>query len=86
MKTQALKNISLYFSSLFLFILHIPFVFAKNKPFDEIKPVSLKIETTTAFDSSKTAENMETHNTAFLLYDSMHLNRMGLSKQAFDYA
>ena len=80
MKTQALKNISLSFSSLFLFILHIPFVFAKNKPFDEIKPVSLKIETTTAFDSSKTAENMEMPNAFRSIKESTCQNNGFLDK------
>lgn len=59
--------------TLFLvFLIHLPFVFAKSKPV----PVHFDIntETTTAFNLISKSE---------ILYDSLQLDTMGLSKEAF---
>ncbi len=86
MKTRTFKNTYLSFSSLFIFILHIPFVFAKSKPVQDIMPASGEIKICVTADSLLTAEKPKINSTASSLYDSMHLKRIGLSQQVFDYA
>jgi hypothetical protein len=82
-----LKGFYFVLSSLFISLLHIPFAFAKNHvinrapqrtvvspvPFPAPVPLPL-IDTTQGVSSVKS------------VYDSLHLNLSGLSKQAFDYA
>ena len=85
MQAQGLKKVYFFFSSLVIFILHLPFVFAKNKPV-EVKPLPLRIETTAPADSIFNLTKIKIQTTALSLYDSLRLNLMGLSKQAFEYA
>jgi hypothetical protein len=62
-------------------------VFAKNKPFTEIKSPTLGVETSIAKDSLPAiAEATRQLNSAQLLYDSIHLDLIGLSRETFDYA
>ena len=85
MNKASLKRIYLFFSSAVLFLLHLPFVFAKNKPV-EIESMTLKIENHLPTDSLLNMAKAKIQNTASSLYDSLRLNLMGLSKQAFEYA
>jgi hypothetical protein len=64
--------------------LHIPFVFAKNKPRAENKPVENKIEMAAA--SSAPLIVPVNGDALSNIYDSLRLNLMGLSQQAFQYA
>ena len=86
MKKSTLKNIYLFFSTVFIFILHIPLVFAKSKPFYRVTPAPVKTENLMPADSILTLAKVKLINTTSLLYDSMRLNLMGLSQQTFDYA
>jgi len=84
MKKYPFKKFYLFFSSAFIFVLHMPFVFAKSKPVSTINPDEKKHE---LFVASPTS--LLTVNTApvhISVYDSLRLNLMGLSQQAFQYA
>jgi L,D-transpeptidase catalytic domain len=86
MKKYSFKKFYLFFSSICIFILHIPFVFAKNKPGLLSKPAENKMETFVAADTSLVNIIPEPENAAANIYDSLRLNLMGLSQQAFNYA
>ncbi len=79
------KKVHFFFSSLFIFIIHVPFVFAKSKGLANI------------FESKPVLPNVMIKNTSFAikntgdismgnLYDSLRLGSLGLARQAFDYA
>lgn len=85
MKKFAFKKVYLFFSSLFIFILHMPFVFAKTKTpvnfFDNSaakNPCIIK----GALDVNSFRAPVENMN----LYDSLSLGSLGLAHQAFEYA
>jgi hypothetical protein len=89
MKHNSLKKFYIFFLPIFIFILHIPFVFAK------VIPVSKKIEPESKMEAHATKivsaipiKYIEPlYNKAIsktVLYDSLKLNMMGLSKEAFD--
>lgn len=83
-KNFCIKKVYLFFSSVFIFILHVPFVFAKTKPlgrhfFDE----SGVPHTNTA---DRVLMNPANAPLRFSLYDSLRLGSMGLGRQVFDYA
>jgi L,D-transpeptidase catalytic domain len=88
MKQQRLKKFYLFFSSIFIFILHLPFVFAKNRPAEVAKPVESRVETTVVKEPVviiKPSKNTIESNVS-LIYDSLRLHLMGLSHQAFQVA
>jgi hypothetical protein len=85
MKKFAFKKVYLFFSSLFIFVLHVPFVFAKTKPpvnFPDNKPVINPI----IFNESFLINNSMAPITGVTLFDSLRLGSLGLARQAFDYA
>ncbi len=86
MKKSTLKKVCLFLSSVLIFILHVPLVFAKSKPFYGIKSLPLRTENFVPGDSILAVAKVKLLNTTALLYDSMKLNLMGLSQQTFDYA
>jgi len=87
MRKSWLKKIYVFFSSILIFVLHIPFVFAKTKPGHEGKPAMPRIETTLPGDSlSLLTIKSKLEHTISSMYDSLRLNLMGLSQQAFEYA
>ena len=86
MRKSVLKKVYVFFYSLFIFIIHIPFVFAKHKPALEYKTKLLRIETTGSNGSSVFFVKTVLTNTVGTAYDSLRLNFMGLSRQAFEYA
>ncbi|MBL0355478.1 MAG: murein L,D-transpeptidase catalytic domain family protein [Chitinophagaceae bacterium] len=73
------------FSSLFICLLHIPFVFAKAKPKQFAttgtvsKPVLMK-------DSVDASSLLTENNFRSGIYDSLKLSSLGLARQVFDYA
>jgi len=85
-KKNILKKAWFYLSSILIFILHLPFVFAKNRSAHEFKPGPLKLESFVPADSLLTTVKLKVQSTASGLYDSLRLNLLGLSRQAFDYA
>jgi hypothetical protein len=82
MTKHSLKKFYIFFSSIFIFILHIPFVFAKTKTASIIQPEEKKLELFVNSGSPLLAVGPVHTN----VYDSLRLNLMGLSQQAFQYA
>ncbi len=85
MNKFGLKKVYVFFSSVCIFILHMPFVFAKAKPlgrhfFDTkaVSPISLTNTKLVIPDSSASIK--------LNLYDSLRLGSLGLGRQVFDYA
>ncbi len=85
MQKFGFKKLYLFFSSAFIFLLHIPFVFAKtntigkhlfNKP--GISSVSVTDSTWVKADTNASLK--------FSVYDSLRLGPLGLGRQVFDYA
>jgi hypothetical protein len=84
MKKPGLKKVYVFFSSLFIFALHVPFVFAKSMVVDKsiANPPAKRIAV-----SDSTVLNQNTiAEPKFNLYDSLRLSSFGLARQAFDYA
>ena len=85
MKKIGLKNVYLYFSSVCIFLIHMPFVFAKVKPlgkqFFEKPERPLVSLTDPMLINSNPSVNLKVR-----LYDSLRLGSLGLSRQVFDYA
>jgi hypothetical protein len=65
--------------------LHIPFVFAMPAPKFEVTDLNAVIEEPNG-KKVMPAVNRKDDNMIDLAYDSMHLDKLGLSEQAFDYA
>jgi hypothetical protein len=75
MKKLQLRKVYVFFSSVLIFMLHLPFTFAKSRA-AEVKAV---------LNSGK-AVTLNLGNSASMIYDSLKLNFLGLSKQAYNYA
>lgn len=86
MTNQRLKKFYLFFTSIFIFILHIPFVFAKNKPNLVLKPEGKKQEQFVSNEIPFLNFNAVPADAKVSVYDSLKLNVMGLSHQAYQYA
>lgn len=63
-----------------------PFVFAKNKPMEITKATSKKLELFSAANNNFHVIQPIEANVLSSIYDSLRLNIMGLSEQAFRYA
>ena len=84
MNKSLIKKFYLFFTSAFIFLLHVPFVFAKIKsPLPSSGTVQVN-KGSAGFDISDT-ENPYSRNRSGI-YDSLGLLKLGLSRQAFDYA
>jgi L,D-transpeptidase catalytic domain len=83
MKNNNLKKFYLFFSSIFIFILHVPFGFAKSKPAAWLAmPKENHQPALTAAPASPWFA-APGKNALAGMYDSLRLNIMGLSQQAF---
>lgn len=85
MKTLSFKKVYLFFSSLFIFILHMPFVFAKTKTvigFLDKNPTNHPVAAT----DSQLVNTVNIPSDKIDLYDSLRLGSLGLARQAYDYA
>lgn len=83
MKKFAFKKVYLFFSSLSLFFLHMPFVFAKTTlTFFDKNP---SIHPVAATDSLR-VNTRQVSAVKMNLYDSLRLGSLGLARQAFEYA
>lgn len=83
MNKSMVKKIYLFLSSFFIFILHLPFVFAKIKPAEHVSAIKAAAHNISASFSGNPSSPL---NSQARIYDSLKLNTLGLSKQAFDYA
>ena len=80
MKNPLFKKAHVFFSSLLIFTLHLPFVFANTKPVVQNAVFAKRM--VEPFDNTK----KEPCIAEVAVYDSLHLNDFGLSEQAFQYA
>jgi hypothetical protein len=86
MKKDNFKKFYIFFSSFFIFLLHLPFVFAKNKTAEGLNPAENKMEALVCKDAAPVITPVVADNMIAGVYDSLRLNLMGLSKQAFQIA
>lgn len=88
---MTVKKVYLFFSTLFVFLLHVPFVFAKSKiggqfgRIDTLEPVQ-RITDTSLITSIMVGEAAVDGLTNQTLYDTLRLGSLGLGRQVFDYA
>ena len=80
MKNHLFRNTYVFFTSLLIFALHLPFVFANVKTTASTK-TDIKIKPTASAIASP-----EKENDLALIYDQLQLNSIGLSEDAFKYA
>lgn len=76
------KKIYLFFSSLFIFLLHLPFGFAKARTAEPVKAYNAAVPPDSLLSPVFTVPEMSMAT----VYDSLRLGIMGLSQQAFNYA
>src|SRR5580765_7636083 len=88
MNKSMIKKFYLCFSSFFIFIIHIPFVFAKVKPVKNV--ASDVVVGKSQNDNKNMLTNLIDENPVATnkpcVFDSLKLNSLGLSRQAYDYA
>ncbi|MEO6329445.1 MAG: murein L,D-transpeptidase catalytic domain family protein [Ginsengibacter sp.] len=75
---KLLNKVYLFLSPIFIFLIHLPFVFAKTNP-DNNFPAQ-KNQHQVSFTKAYSA------NTTTSVFDSLKLNSLGLSREAYDYA
>jgi len=86
MKKIVFKKAYFFFSSLFIFIIHIPFVFAKTITSNKFVDKSLVTFLPTLTGDSDLIKASNVSVLKVSLYDSLRLGSMGLARQAFDCA
>lgn len=84
-KKFGLKKVYLFFSSIVIFILHLPFVFAKVKSFHELLPAKPGNRLVMAATGPGMAAATIVPSRA-MMYDSLRLGLLGLTRQAYDNA
>jgi L,D-transpeptidase catalytic domain len=77
---KTLKGFYLVVSSLVITMLHLPFAFAKSSAAIRLTPRPAVSATSSPGDSVKNVTPLKS------VYDSLHLDLAGLSRQAFEYA
>ncbi|MEO8763491.1 MAG: murein L,D-transpeptidase catalytic domain family protein [Ginsengibacter sp.] len=78
---KSLKKFFIFLSPVFIFLIHLLFVFAKTKP--DNSPAAMPA---TKYKIAGNAGEELNNSNKSAVYDSLRLNSLGLSKQAFDYA
>ncbi len=88
MNNRSRKRVHLFFSSIFIFLLHLPFVFAKVKPsITGTKPGTAFLNAPLTDESFAAGEVLPGNSPVInTMYDSLKLASAGLSKQVFEYA
>ncbi len=84
MNNLVIKRVHLFFSPLFILLLHLPFVFAKAKHDDQ--PVKTAIAFADCTSPVISASVINEISVVTNMYDSLKLASTGLSRQVFDYA
>lgn len=75
----------LFLPLVFMILLHMPIVFANSRSNIHVSPIHPKAEKQVNNKSILSKNNID-NSTIDVAYDNMHLNEMGLTKQAFNYA
>ena len=88
---KSLKKVPVFISSVFIFLIHVPFVFAKTIPHNTA-PSNI-LSSTSNSNILLSTSNLDYHineewpnSNKISVYDSLQLNTLGLSNQAYDYA
>src|SRR6476619_1824201 len=81
MHTPLLKKFHKFTYYIFIFLLHLPFVFAKKATLNSSVSTNSNQKSEATFTPKNTIDKNESG-----IYDSLKLNTLGLSKQAFDCA
>lgn len=83
MNRNSIKNFYRNLIPVFIFLIHVPFVFAKVKPHNKtvIAPLPTYVKSIPVENITTVAAHAISK---YLLYDSLKLNVLGLSKKAFD--
>jgi hypothetical protein len=83
---KTFRKINFFISSIFIFLLHLPFVFAKSKPravqnrlAGAMKEIKLTTDTLLKPVQNLVADSAD-------LYESLKLKTLGLARQAFDFS
>ena len=78
---KSIKKFYVFLGSTFIFLIHVPFVFAKMKPHSPVvaNPSSISSDTLAI-------NNVDNPQKKLSVYDSLKLNTIGLSKKAFESA
>lgn len=79
---KSLKRFYVFLGSTFIFLIHLPFVFAKMKP----QPQMVSIPSFISNGSLQLTGEVPNSIKKISVYDSLKLNTLGLSKKAFDNA
>lgn len=82
MRNRSLRKFHVFLGSLFILLIHLPFVFAKSKPHTTLANTPVVVNSTTAATVGELPGASEKNS----VYDSLKLNTLGLSKQAFETA
>src|SRR5688500_13088119 len=82
MNILVVKKFYISLFSIFIFLVHLPFVSANIKPLNDFSDLVNPLNVSAV--SAKT-ENSSTSN-ILGLYNNLELNSLGLSREAFDYA
>jgi hypothetical protein len=85
MKNFGIKKVYVFFSSVCIFILHMPFVFAKAKPLGK-QFSDNRVQPHIMITDSSAVNTDSIGSLTFSLYDSLRLGSLGLGRQVFDYA
>lgn len=83
MNRPYIRKAHLFFSSVFIFLLHIPFVFAKTKP---VLANGAALKQYFITDSTAGTPPLMASNAPASMYDSLKLAALGMTRQVFDYA
>jgi hypothetical protein len=87
MNIPGFKKVYLFFSSALIFLLHLPFVFAKGKPFISSPSGASATGNHIMLTDSTIKEILPVISPVKTnLYDSLRLSSLGLARQAYDYA
>src|SRR5436190_13450980 len=82
-KKQLLRRAYLFLAPVFIFILHIPLVFAKTNYVHSGSMMESRIAKDSLPAVSETTSHLKSANS---VYDSIHLDQIGLSRGTFNYA
>lgn len=87
---KSLKKFSVFISSVFIFLIHLPFVFAKTIPHSEATSHTISTSNSNILLSTPNLNNPVNeewpNSNRTSVYDSLQLNTLGLTQQAYDYA
>jgi L,D-transpeptidase catalytic domain len=86
-QNKTAKRVYLFISSIFIFLLHLPFVFAKSKPgTGSLGAVDVAKKEITMLDTFFTGHIDTLSSVQQDLYDSLRLHTMGLTREVFELA